>query len=294
MKKILILFSIISFSKMFQISHGNGPDDIKKLEGDIIYNYISSYDEEVENILQKIKSLDKNIYKRDKEIVNYWYYIDNEMIIYEQVAPKGLPETNEHAFVVLGYELNDDGSLKKEGKGRCDVAYESAKLYQNSLIFLTGGSTAKKNKTVTEAGQMEEYLVKTKGLDKNRIIIESEAMDTIQNAKYTVKKLIDNNIKTITIITSEYHIKRANIIFKGVSMLMAENFKITPIQILENAVWKTSYKNEGKFFEGYALSSILEVKLNIIQIIRAIFNSMEEIVKFIWNKIFNLFNKELK
>ena len=291
MKKILIiLFSIISLLKMIQISYVNDTDDIKKLEGDIIYNYISGYDEEVENILQKIKSLDKNVYKRDKEIVNYWYYIDDEMKIYEQVAPKGLPETNEHAFVVLGYELNDDGSLKKEAKGRCDVAYESAKLYKNSLIFLTGGGTAKKNKTVTEAGQMEEYLVKTKGLDKNRIIIESEAMDTIENAKYTVKKLIDNNIKTITIITSEYHIKRANILFKGVSMLMAENFKITPIQILENAVWKTNYKNEGIFFEGYTLSSILEVKLNIAQIAKAIFKSMEEIVIFILNKIFNLFN----
>jgi len=56
-------------------------------------------------------------------------------------------------------------------------------------------------------------------------------MDTIQNAKNTMKFLYDNNIITIIVITSEYHIRRGNILFKGVSMLMAETLKKSSIEL---------------------------------------------------------------
>ena len=71
-------------------------------------------------MLTQIKSLDENVYKRDKEIIDYWTYIDDSMELHNNVAPDGLPQTPDHAFVVLGYALNSDGSLRKEAKGRCD------------------------------------------------------------------------------------------------------------------------------------------------------------------------------
>ena len=42
------------------------------------------------------------------------------MTLHKNVAPDGLPQTPDHAFVVLGYALNSDGSLRKEAKGRCN------------------------------------------------------------------------------------------------------------------------------------------------------------------------------
>lgn len=62
------------------------------------------------------------------------------------VAPDGLPDTNKHAFVVLGYALNSDGSMQGELKGRCQVAYESAMKYPNAYVVLAGGGTAADNK----------------------------------------------------------------------------------------------------------------------------------------------------
>ena len=106
-----------------------------------------------------------------------------------------------------------------------------------------------------------------KGLNANRIITESKAMDTIQNAKYTVINLIEYNIKTIIVITSDYLIRRGNILFKGQIMMETEKLGIEPIIILENAVWETGKQTEGKVFEGYALASILGVKLSFTQII---------------------------
>ena len=66
-------------------------------------------------------SVDKKILGKLKvENKEYWKYIDNSMTLHKNVAPDGLPQTPDHAFVVLGYALNSDGSLRKEAKGRCD------------------------------------------------------------------------------------------------------------------------------------------------------------------------------
>jgi len=256
-----ILFIILSFLNIIDFNEVNN-EDIKRLEGQMIYYYIAGYYGLVQESLNKIKNINKKIYKRDEEIMKYWQYIDETMQIYENVAPDGLPNLSSHAFVVLGYALNADGSLKQEAKGRCDVAYESSKKYPNAKIYLTGGGTASGNKTVTEAGQMQEYLVNVKRMDKSKIVLEDKAMTTIQNAKNTVKKLINNNITTITIVTSDYHIRRGSILFKGETMLEAEQLGIQPIKILENAAYKTGRKTEGKLVEGYNLGTIMGVKVS--------------------------------
>ena len=283
MDKFLILFMLFSFSKMITISNTKDSKDIKKLEGNLLYYYINDDNSKVQNVLKQILLLDENVYKRDYEIMKYWEYIDNQMILNENVAPDGLPKTNTHAFVVLGYQLNNDGSLRPEAKGRCDVAFESAKKYPNSKIYLTGGGTAKNNPNVTEAGQMRDYLVNVKGLKKNRIITEEKAMDTIQNAKNTINQLYADNIKRITIITSDYHIRRGNILFKGVSMVVAESLKKTPIDILQNAVWETGKATEGKLFEGYALASILNVSITVEQAFKTLIKCSGDILNYFLN-----------
>jgi len=258
---VLFFFSLLNIIDFRDPDNSN--ETVKTLEGHLIYYYIRDNSKQVESMLQQILALSEATYKRDNEIVNYWYFIDNEMTLHEGVAPDGLPTTSDHAFVVLGYALNADGSLRPEAKGRCDVAFESSKKYPNSMVYLTGGGTASANKTATEAGQMKEYLVNVKGLDPNRIVLEKEAKDTIQNARNTIAKLIDNNIKTITVITSDYHLRRGSILFKSEAMVKAESLGITPIEVLENAVYKTGKSTEGKSMEGYALASILGVKVGI-------------------------------
>ena len=278
---ILLIISLIQFTFLKEsISLQNLSETIKQLEGHLLYYYINENKSQVKTILEQIKSLDEAVYKRDQEIINYWEYIDDYMPLYPRIAPDGLPATSDHAFVVLGYQLNSDGSLKPEAKGRCDVAYESAMKYPNSLIFVTGGGTASGNKTATEGGQMKDYLVNVKGLDEKRIITETKAMDTIQNAEYTILELIEKNIKTITVITSDYHIRRGNILFKGVALLKAESLGTTPIVVIENAVYKMDKPTEGKWMEGYALASILNVKIELSLIIKSLPSILFEVVKY--------------
>ena len=286
MKKYILIFIIsICFTKSSNLLIKN--KDIKQLEGYLLFNNILEDYEKVQNYLWQIKVVDQDIYERDRLLLEYWSYLDNKMTLNKGVAPDGLPNSANHAFVVLGYALNPDGSINQEAMGRCDVAYESAIKYPNSFIFLTGGGTAKENKDVTEGGQMKEYLVNVKGLDEKRIILETKAMDTIENAKNTIEKLTEYNIKSITVITSDYHIRRANLLFKGEIMLMAEKNGIYPIQILNNAVYETGKETEGKLIEGYALGSILEIKYPIDLILKHLPEIIVEVVKFLIQRFLN-------
>ena len=286
MKKYILIFIIsICFTKSSNLLIKN--KDIKQLEGYLLFNNILEDYEKVQNYLWQIKVVDQDIYERDRLLLEYWSYLDNKMTLNKGVAPDGLPNSANHAFVVLGYALNPDGSINQEAMGRCDVAYESAIKYPNSFIFLTGGGTAKENKDVTEGGQMKEYLVNVKGLDEKRIILETKAMDTIENAKNTIEKLTEYNIKSITVITSDYHIRRANLLFKGEIMLMAEKNGIYPIQILNNAVYETGKETEGKLIEGYSLGSILEIKYPIDLILKHLPEIIVEVVKFLVQRFLN-------
>lgn len=286
MKKYILIFIIsICFTKSSNLLIKN--KDIKQLEGYLLFNNIFEDYEKVQNYLWQIEVVDQDIYERDRLLLEYWSYLDNKMTLNKGVAPDGLPNSANHAFVVLGYALNPDGSINQEAMGRCDVAYESAIKYPNSFIFLTGGGTAKENKDVTEGGQMKEYLVNVKGLDEKRIILETKAMDTIENAKNTIEKLTEYNIKSITVITSDYHIRRANLLFKGEIMLMAEKNGIYPIQILNNAVYETGKETEGKLIEGYALGSILEIKYPIDLILKHLPEIIVEVVKFLVQRFLN-------
>ena len=49
----------------------------------------------------------------------------------------------------------------------------------------------------------------------------------------------------MTVIKSNYHLRRGSILFKGEAMVKAESLGITLIQVLENAVYHTHKSIEG-------------------------------------------------
>lgn len=74
--------------------------------------------------------------------------------MYNDVLPDGLPDTDELCIVVLGFQLNPDGSMRDELINRLNVALRSAEKYPNAYIVCTGGGTASGNASATEAGEM--------------------------------------------------------------------------------------------------------------------------------------------
>ena len=136
--------------------------------------------------------------------------------------------------MVLGFEL-ENGEMQDELKARCEAAAKAAKAFPGSILVCSGGATGENNpEGHTEAGLMKEYLVQNCGIAPERVCIDESAMTTLDNAVNTFTILKSQGIDTMTIVTSSYHQRRANILYEtlaeivrkteGVSITVAGNY----------------------------------------------------------------------
>jgi uncharacterized SAM-binding protein YcdF (DUF218 family) len=57
-------------------------------------------------------------------------------------------------------------------------------------------------------------LLNSLGVSENDILTETESMDTYQNAKNTVKLIEEKHYDSVILVTSGFHLKRAEICFQ--------------------------------------------------------------------------------
>lgn len=114
--------------------------------------------------------------------------------------------SNEYA-IVLGAKVNGEvPSLSLHY--RMDAALDYANKYPHVKLVLSGGQGP--DEMMTEAEAMRRYLVKN-GVDETRLILEEESTSTYENLMYS-KKLMPDSVKSVTIITSDYHLARAKLL----------------------------------------------------------------------------------
>ncbi|NUK30089.1 YdcF family protein [Parageobacillus sp. VR-IP] len=127
-------------------------------------------------------------------------------------VPQHLPQ-KDHAIVILGYALADDGSMRQPLMERLKVGLAIAKQYPHSKIIVTGGVP---KQGITEAEAMSNWLI-SQGIEKDRIILEDKSTDTVENALFTTAILEKEGIKDVTLVTSASHMRRALTVFKEAS-----------------------------------------------------------------------------
>ena len=147
---------------------------------------------------------------------------DYRVYLHGKDNPADLPVCGKHAFVILGFEL-ENGEMCDELKARCDAAAAAAAAFPDSILICSGGATGENNpEGHTEAGLMKDYLVQTCGISAERILIDESAMTTLENAVNTFAILKEQEIETITIVTSAYHQRRANILYETLAEIIRE------------------------------------------------------------------------
>ena len=128
-------------------------------------------------------------------------------------APSELQITGAHAFVVLGYALKN-GEMTEELKERCDAAAAAWREFPDSILVCSGGATGDNNpEKHTEAGMMKLYLTETCGIPEDSIFTDESAMTTLDNAMNTFEILKAEWIEEITLVTSSYHQRWANVLY---------------------------------------------------------------------------------
>lgn len=123
-------------------------------------------------------------------------------------------------LIILGGGLEDGQQLNRQTKLRYDKALKLQKDY--AYILCSSGFTYKKAhlpSVISEAEAGKRYLIQH-GVPANKIILEDLSKDTFSNAFYC-RKIVDKigtgfkytEAKTITVITSAFHMKRSAFVF---------------------------------------------------------------------------------
>lgn len=208
----------------------------------------------IDKLLKDVKSVDESAGKRWQKIMKIWMSPKLGGSLNYDVLPDGLPEDDSLCMVVLGFQLNPDGTMKDELINRLKVVLNSAKKYPKAYIVCTGGGTASENESATEAGQMSKWLIK-KGIDSKRIIIEDNSTTTAQNAIFTYDMLtfLYPSVKKLAIISSDYHIATGELLFKAESILRANSPSNEKLEVISNAAWKAPSGELSTMFQAGAL-----------------------------------------
>ena len=176
----------------------------------------------------------------------------------EPVATQSASD-EKHAFVILGYKLNN-GSITRELTGRCDAAAAAARSYPDSYLICSGGATGPKNPyRHTEGEEMKKYLVGKCGIDSARILTDTRAKTTEANAENTFVLLRENDIHSITIVTSTYHQKWGQAVYNTMAALYEKRYGFK-VRIVGNYCFEIQPASENlrKGYE-YAISQIAEI-----------------------------------
>lgn len=190
------------------------------LLADLVEAYENPTEGDIDRIDAEVSALDDDI---AEAIAEHWkrVYLDDgyRLLLYGEDDPADLDIQNPaaHAFVILGYELQN-GEMTEELKGRCDAAAAAANAFPEAILVCSGGATGKNNPDQhTEAGLMRDYLVNVCGVDASRIFIDERALNTAENAINTFDILRGQEIETMTIITSAYHQRRAQVLYNALA-----------------------------------------------------------------------------
>lgn len=263
MKKTIIITlitTILLFCTIFPSSADTdsaNPEKFQKIIEEMTVSY-GSYGEaandRIDTLLAELSSIDLSAGIRWTNIMDIWRSPDLGRPLNYDILPGGLPDTDELCIVVLGFQLNPDGTMKDELIQRLTVALNSAKKYPNAYIVCTGGGTAAANRSATEAGEMAKWL-EEQGIEKDRIIIEDNSITTAQNAIFTYDILTSRypSVKKIAIVSSDYHIATGELLFRAEPILRANTPGNEKLEVVSNAAWKAPKGTLSPMFQAGTL-----------------------------------------
>ena len=216
--------------------------------------YGTDADSRVRELLGELEGEDADSAAKWTKIVELWKECEGGVELNYDVLPDGLPDTDELCLVVLGFQLEPDGTMKDELIERLTVAKTCAEKYPNAYVACTGGGTASGDESATEAGAMSEWLIEN-GVDKARVITEDRSLTTAQNAQYTFEILMKEypQVKKIAIVSSDYHIATGVLLFGAQSILLSDANGNERYEIVSNAAWKAPKGELTAMFQAGAL-----------------------------------------
>ncbi|WP_341300753.1 YdcF family protein [Lysinibacillus sp. FSL H8-0500] len=108
-------------------------------------------------------------------------------------------------MIILGAKVKPGGVPSLSLKSRLEVAVQYLMNYPHVKVVVSGGQGPDEDRT--EASVMQEYLEQN-GIETTRIIVEDQSTSTFENLAFS-KELLPKETKKITIVSNDFHLKRA-------------------------------------------------------------------------------------
>lgn len=213
------------------------------LVSDMVFAYANKQEAAagiIEDDLARLEQADPALGALWRKIMALWSETNTGLTLHDRVLPDGLPEDESLCIVVLGFQLQADGTMAPELEGRCTAALACAEKYPEAYIAVTGGGTAWQNPGATEAGVMADWLI-AHGVAPERIIREDRSMTTGDNAAFTCKLLREQypQVQSLAIVTSDYHLPLGVLLFQEEAYLTEYRTGSLPYRVISNAVYDT-------------------------------------------------------
>ncbi|MBQ5973156.1 MAG: YdcF family protein [Oscillospiraceae bacterium] len=257
MKKTSLFLVLLAIAAVLLSSCARAPRPSSEIVEELaVYygTYGAEADEKVDELLKELSAADPAAGEKWKSIMSLWRSVSSPLPLNYGVLPDGLPDTDELCIVVLGFQLEPDGTMRNELIERLKVARDSALKYPNAVVVCTGGGTAAENESATEAGKMAEWLA-ANGVAQSRIVVEDRSLTTAQNAIFTYRILTERypQVNRLAIVSSDYHIATGTLLFGAEATLQAEAAGRERMTVVSNAAWKAPAGVLSPMFQAGAL-----------------------------------------
>ncbi|HJF33340.1 MAG TPA: YdcF family protein [Sporosarcina psychrophila] len=130
--------------------------------------------------------------------------------------------TNDYAIVLGAKVKREAPSLSLQY--RLDAALRYANEHPHVKMILSGGQGPDEH--ISEAEAMRQFLTEN-GVASERLILETASTSTYENILFS-KKLMPTEIRSVTIITSDYHLARARKIAASLNLESDAVAAVTP------------------------------------------------------------------
>ncbi|MGR5078326.1 ElyC/SanA/YdcF family protein [Photobacterium swingsii] len=192
------------------------------------YHYLSEHkrvDEHLAYLSQisppearQVKQLLQTIERILAKPINYVQTAPSQRVGTKMVCPASScledTEPQHKAIIILGYKLNDDGTVPPMLLERLKAALTVINASPEQRIFVTGGLA---QAGVTEAVVMQQWLIANQ-VAADRITLEDKATNTLDNTAFTLAQLQHQNIEHAYLVSASIHVHRCEIIFAATQL----------------------------------------------------------------------------
>lgn len=124
-----------------------------------------------------------------------------------------------------GFNLDYNRINFNKGSDRIIYAISLYRQHKINKILISGGSGLVNNQEIKESVLIKDFIINL-GVKENDILIDDKSRNTHENALFSVEIIKENKFKNVLLLTSAFHMKRAESCFKKQGLI---NFDVYPV-----------------------------------------------------------------